>query len=226
MRLHPLALIAAILVPVTLSAQSGPFTVGPLKEAPPRELVEPVKETLAEDGYRIKDGQGKPFLDLWRRKGIPASAKPSGPKGTILFPILSEGELLGAVRYAAKGFDYRDQAIEPGVFTLRYGLQPVNGDHLGVSETRDYALLLPAARDASPDVPTRRKLESQSAEAAGSNHPAVLYLLASKDAGPSVVQDDSKMHWAVVLPLELTVKGDSTAVVLPVQLVIVGAAPQ
>ncbi|MEO6809127.1 MAG: hypothetical protein ABI353_08430 [Isosphaeraceae bacterium] len=226
MRLHSLALIAAILVPMSVSAQSGPFTVSPLKEAPPQELAGPVKETLALDGYRIKDGQGKPFLDFWLRKGIPASAKPAGPKGAILFPILVEGELLGAARYAAEGFDYRDQAIEPGVFTLRYGLQPVNGDHLGVSETRDYALLLPAARDTSPDVPTRKKLESQSAEAAGSNHPAVLYLLASKEAGPSVTQDDSKMRWTLVLPLALTVKGDSTAATLPVQFVIVGTAPQ
>jgi hypothetical protein len=143
-----------------------------------------------------------------------------------LFPILAEGELLGAARYAAEGFDYRDQAIEPGVFTVRYGLQPVNGDHLGVSETRDYALLLPAARDTTPDVLTRKTLETQSAEAAGSNHPAVLYLLASKDAGPSVIQDEPKMRWSLALPLKLTVKGDSGSATLPVQLVIVGAAPQ
>jgi hypothetical protein len=226
MRLQSLALVAAILVPMTVSAQTGPFTVSPLKEAPPQELAGPVKETLAQEGYQIKDGQGKPFLDLWLRDGIPASAKPAGPKGAILFPILVEGELLGAARYAAEGFDYRDQAIEPGVFTVRYGLQPVNGDHLGVSETRDYALLLPAARDTTPDVLTRKKLEAQSAEAAGSNHPAVLYLLASKDAGPSVIQDEPKMRWSLALPLKLTVKGDSGSATLPVQLVIVGAAPQ
>ena len=70
-----------------------------------------------------------------------------GPKGAVLFPVLAEGELLGALRFPGEGHDYRDQTIAKGVYTLRYGFQPVNGDHLGVSTYRDYALLVPAAKD-------------------------------------------------------------------------------
>ena len=113
-----------------------------LKEAPPAALGGAIRNVLSAQGYRILDESGRPFMDIWLRKAIPSSAKPAGPKGTIQFPFLSEGELLGACQFAAEGHDYRDQEIPKGLYTLRYGLQPVNGDHLGVSPFRDYALLL------------------------------------------------------------------------------------
>ena len=83
--------------------------------------------------------KGNTYAEFWLRKTIPASGKPTGPRGAVLYPILAEGELLGALRFPGEGHDYRDQTIAQGVYTLRYGLQPVNGDHLGVSPFRDYA---------------------------------------------------------------------------------------
>src|SRR6185312_11782542 len=128
MRPRHFAFLVALTAPLAASAQDGPFKVEPLKEAPPEALAGPVRGAMAPEGYRVTDGQGKPFLDLWLRKAVPASGKPSGPKGAILFPVLADGELLGAVRFAVEGHDYRDQAIAAGVYTVRYGLQPVNGD--------------------------------------------------------------------------------------------------
>ncbi len=82
--------------------------------------------------------------------------------------------MLGALRFPGEGHDYRDQSIGKGVYTLRYGLQPVNGDHLGVSPNRDYMLLLPAGKDATPVNIAKKPLEERSAESAGTSHPAVL----------------------------------------------------
>jgi hypothetical protein len=228
MRSIRLFALACLLAATAARAQDGPLKVETLKEAPPKALAGPVKEALNGQGYRIVDAQGKAFADVWLRKATPASGKPSGPKGAILFPVLADGELLGAVRFSAEGHDYRDQAIAAGVYTMRYGLQPVNGDHLGVSENRDYALLVPAAKDTSlTDLP-RKALETQSAEAAGTNHPAVFILLAppegSKDE-PAMVNDPGKMTWGLVAPLPLAVKGESAGAVLRVQLVVSGAAP-
>src|SRR5829696_6497017 len=107
------------------------------------------------------------------RHATPAQAKPAGPEGAVLFPVLQEGVLLGALRFPGEGHDYRDQTIASGVYTLRYGLLPVNGDHLGVSPNRDYALLLPAAKDKELAPLARKTLEERSAEAAGTSHPAV-----------------------------------------------------
>src|SRR5262245_15313251 len=108
--------------------QDGPLKVEATKDAPPAALAAPIKEPLDARAIQIAAGDGKPFAKIWLRKSIPASSKPAGSKGTILFPFLAEGELLGALELISEAHDYRDQAIPPGVYTLRYGLQPVNGD--------------------------------------------------------------------------------------------------
>jgi len=195
-------------------------------EGPPAGLSAGVKGTLGAGGHRVVDSQGKPLADLWLRKGIPASGKPAGPKGAVLYPVLAEGELLGAIRFAAEGHDYRDQTIAPGVYTLRYGLQPVNGDHLGVSTNRDYVLLIPAAKDGDvADLP-RKKLEERSAESVGTTHPAVLILLPAPEKlpdSPTMVNDEALSTWGALLTLPLAVPGEAAPVPLPVQLVVVGA---
>ncbi len=111
---------------------------------------------------------------------------------------------------------------------MRYGLQPVNGDHLGVSDFRDYVLLLPASKDKALAPPTRKQLEHRSAEAAGTSHPASFLLLLAppeRKSEPAAVHDAAKNTWSVVLPLRLQVKGQNPQVMTyPVQLVVVGAA--
>ena len=71
----------------------------------------------------------------------------------MLFPFLADGELIGVLQFATEGHDYRDQSIAKGVYTMRYGLQPVNGDHLGVSTIATTRCLLPAAKDQTLAIP-------------------------------------------------------------------------
>ncbi len=225
-------IVATLLVCVALASvetDQASMKVEALKEAPPKALGAAICGVLNAHGYRILDESGHPFMDVWLRKAIPSSAKPAGPKGTVQFPFLSEGELLGACQFVAEGHDYRDQEIPKGLYTLRYGLQPVNGDHLGVSPFRDYALLLPAAKDNSLDLPPRKQLEERSAEAAGTSHPAVLMLLSSPSEElkktPLMVHDSDKNTWSATLPLELLVKGQGGSLAYPVRLVVVGVGP-
>jgi hypothetical protein len=221
MSLHyPIVLTLALIAP----ASQESYKIEAVKEGPPAAVAAGVKGTLEANGYRVVDGQGKALADIWLRKAVPASGKPAGAKGAILFPVLADGELLGVVKFSAEGHDYRDQTIPAGVYTLRYGLQPVNGDHLGVSVNRDYVLLVPAAKDADPADLPRKKLEERSAESTGSSHPAIFLLLAApeKSASPAMIHDEAIMTWGAVLSLPLEVKGESSPVALPVQIVVVG----
>ncbi len=213
-------------VPAPVFAQES-YKIEALKEPPPSSLSAAVRETLADAGYKVVDGQGKTYAELWLRKSVPASEKPEGPKGTVQFPFLSEGELLGALRFPGEGHDYRDQSIVKGVYTVRYGLQPVNGDHLGVSPYRDYALLLPASKDTAAAPLAKKPLEERSAESAGTNHPAILLLMtppASAAPAPAITRDEEKNTWGAVIPLNLGVKGAAAPSPFNVQLIIVGAA--
>jgi hypothetical protein len=204
------------------------FKVSVLKEAAPASVSEEVRKATNAVGYRIEDPQGRTLADIWLRKSVPGSEKPSGPKEAVQFPFLADGELLGVVRFGSEGHDYRDQPIAKGVYTMRYGLQPVNGDHLGVSTYRDYSLILPAAKDQSLALPARKQLEERSAASAGTSHPAVFLLQeAPADASksqPAMLHDAEKNTWSVVFPLSVQVKGQDEMIVLPVRLVVVGAA--
>lgn len=214
------------MVPATAAVAQDSLKVESVKQGPPASVSPEILQAIdGQQAFRIQDGQGD-FARIWLRKATPGSDKPSGPKGVIQFPFLADGELLGVLEFAKEGHDYRDQAVAKGVYTMRYGLQPVNGDHLGVSTYRDYILLLPASKDKALAAPARKQLEEGSAEAAGTSHPASFLLLmapAGAKAEPSMVRDDEKDTWSVILPLKLQVKGGEP-VVYPVQLVVVGVS--
>ena len=217
-----------LLAGATTGIAQESIKVSVLKQPPPGSIAAPIRDDLNGHGYRIQDDQGRTFADIWLRKAVPSSERPGEPKGAILFPFLADGEVVGVLQFAAEGHDYRDQPIAKGVYTMRYGLQPVNGDHLGVSTYRDYSLILPAAKDRTLVLPPRKQLEESSAESAGTSHPAVFLLLAappdSSKSDATVIRDAEKNTWSVVLPLSLRVKGQSEGIPYPVRLVIIGAA--
>ncbi|MDE2507161.1 MAG: hypothetical protein KGM43_08125 [Planctomycetota bacterium] len=225
-RFRDVCLGVALCAFASYAAIGQEYKIEPLKTAPPAETVPAIRAVLNATGYRVVDGDGKTFAEIWMRSATPASGPPSGPQGAVGFPILSEGEVLGIVRYPGEGRDYRDQAIAQGVYTMRYGLQPVNGDHLGVSVFRDYVLLLQAAKDKDLGKLEQKTLRERSAEAAGSSHPAVLLMVAppASSAPPALVHDEEKNTWTAVLPLSLAVKGVAAPATLTIGVVIVGAA--
>lgn len=224
MSMSRLLLLVALLGLAPLSVWAQEYKIEPLKEASPEGVANEIRDALADSGFRVtKDGQ--PLVDLWLRKEIPASSAPGETKGAILFPFLTEGELLGAARYHEESYDYRDQVIDPGLYTIRYGLLPVDGDHLGVSPYRDYSLLVLAEEDAKVTDLAKKALHRQSADAAGTNHPAILVTIsAPKEAkAPSVQHDEQEDRWGAVLELPLKVEGGE-ATSFPIQLILVGAA--
>jgi hypothetical protein len=230
---HRFLLTASLLVAIPSASPAraeGPYKAEVLKEAPPASLAEAIKSELTPTAYRIVDSSGKPYADLWLRKTTPATGKPNGPSGTIQFPVLAEGTLIGAIRYGSEGQDFRDQAIPPGVYTVRFGLQPQNGAHLGKSPFRDYFLLLPAAKDTSAEILAKKPLDERSAEAAGTTHPACLELLAAtepaKSDDPKMTNDPEKNTWALVVPIPLAVKGDAAPSRLDVQVIVSGASAE
>jgi hypothetical protein len=106
-------------------------------------------------------------LDFWFVKSLPARTTP------LSWSALDEGTLIGAVRVASDFRDIRGRQIKAGVYTLRYGLQPQNGDHLGVSPFRDFLLLSPASVDTDPAPPGHDATVAMSTKTAGGSHPAV-----------------------------------------------------
>ena len=172
---------------------------------PPPELAPAISQALQQQGTKILDAGGKVYCEIWLRSTLPAGAKSA--EESVTLPTIPHGTLLGGIRFTAQGADRRGQSIKPGVYTLRYSLQPLNGDHLGVSLQRDFLVLSPAADDkdvnATPDFAT---LMGMSRKASGTPHPAVLSMWSAgaSDAAGFAKQGDS--DWV------LTTKIGSTAV--------------
>ena len=60
-----------------------------------------------------------------------------------------------------------------GVYTLRFALQPMNGDHLGVAPHREFLLVSPAAADTSVAPTGYQGTVDLSKQTTGAAHPAV-----------------------------------------------------
>jgi hypothetical protein len=222
-------LLAPLVVLTCSSLQAqGPLKVEPFTGPGPEELAAPIREELAQDGLRVLDPEGKPWVEIWLRKAVPATERPGQAKGTILFPFLTPGELIGSARFLSVGHDYRDQEILEGVYTLRYGLQPVNGDHLGVSSFRDYVLLVPADDDQSTASPSADDLNLSSSNAAGTNHPAVFLLeapLPDSPPPPAIVNDEANKRTSVLFELATVPKGSTEPAKASMRLVLIGVGP-
>lgn len=179
-----------LLIPlgVTLLVASD-FKVEALKEAAPADVSEAVRKEVSPAGTRVLRG-GKPFADFWFRGAVPAvdAAKGLG----ILYPTLRPGGLVGVVRFHAESADFKAQKFPAGVYTMRYAVQPEDGDHQGVTESRDFLLLCSAAADPSPDAMEVKDAIKLSAKMNGKKHPSVLYLVGGQGGTlPRVVADEA-----------------------------------
>jgi hypothetical protein len=141
---------------------------------PPSEVPAAFTGMLQQTGVRIVGPSG-PYCELWLR-----GQAPSGPKSTeegVTLPTIPQGALLGVIKFDGAAQDRRGQSLKPGIYTLRYSLYPVNGDHQGVAPQRDFALLVPIAQDSDPKAtPGFDALVALSTKASGTPHPAVLSL--------------------------------------------------
>lgn len=158
--------VVSIALAALLSAQPS-ISAQVHADAAPAALAAAVQAAVAPGGVRATVGSAT--LDFWFVKALPLKA---GSAATS-WAAVDEGTLVGAVRLGADFRDIRGRLIKPGVYTLRYGVQPQNGDHLGVSPFREFLLLSPAAADTSVAATGHDPTIEMSIKTVGGSHPAV-----------------------------------------------------
>ena len=127
--------------------------------APIRSLLTPVAKVAA----------GAATLEFWFVSSLPAGSASD-------WSGVAEGTVVGAVRVGGTFKEIRGKTVKPGVYTLRFGLQPQNGDHLGASPNREYLLLSPAAVDTDVKPLGFEGTVAISKQTLGASHPAALSL--------------------------------------------------
>jgi hypothetical protein len=212
-----------LIILVSGRAVAQDYRAEPLMQGPPAESLAPeVAGQIAAQGVKVVRG-AQTVAEIWPaktwsvREGFTAS-------NSELYP-LQVGALFGVIRYSDKGEDFRGREIPEGVYTVRYGLQPVDGNHLGTSETRDFLLLLPGKEDTNPQPMAEADMFELSPKVTATTHPTMLALLrADGDVKslPAVRHDDAAELWSV----RFAGKSQGKPEDLTVEMVIAGHFPE
>ena len=212
-----LVLLAASFV----AAEDGKLTV---VEKAPAGLADKVAATLNPSGQQVAV-DGTAIGAVWLVKQLEAKAD-FKPSLSVKYP-LTPGQLVGAIEVVKKSefTDFRGQDVAAGVYTLRYGQQPVDGNHVGTSDLADFLLAIPAKLDTDPALlKMSEAMHKLSAKTSGSNHPAIFSLLPPKpdEKTPALTHDTGKHFW--ILSLTADGKSGDAAVKVPLRVVIVGVS--
>jgi hypothetical protein len=187
----------------------------------PAGISASIAATVNPQGYRIQSGGGT-VCEVWLLKDLPVKLK-FKPSLNVKYPFQT-GQLVGVLRIGDKGeySDFRGQPVKPGVYTLRYGQQPQDGNHIGTSELADFLVAIPASidTDLKPLVPSE-KLHKASAKTVGGNHPAIFSLLAPEPAAAAAtLAKDDNDRWVLGVPAQ-AIRGGKK-IPLSLRLVVIG----
>lgn len=216
-RLTAIALWLAI-APVVSAAD---YSIKATEADPPKQLSDDMRKLLSKSCVQLLDAKENVLVELWLVKEVPAKATDAQIKNGLGYREVPSSTVVGAIRVAKNLLDYKKQKIPAGTYTLRVGIQPEDGDHMGTAPYNEFCLLCPAADDKKPNLIEVKELRELSAKTTD-NHPAVLVLFpGDKDAGdkPKLVSKAGG-HW--VMFVKVPVKVGEKKAVLPFGLNLIG----
>ncbi len=223
MTLRLLTMFIVIALSIDVIAEDHQLKV--VKTAP-KGLSKAIAANLNPNGYRITAGNG-PVCDFWMLKSV--ALKP-GFKETfsIKYPF-TPGQLIGALQ-VSKGIeftDFRGQVVDPGVYTLRYGHQPEDGNHIGTADIVDFLMAVPAKLDTDPKtIKDLEKLMKTSGKSVGATHPAIFSLqtIDEKIEKTELSHDEDHDFW--ILNFNANGKAKDKKVKVSMRLVAIGQSSE
>ena len=217
-RVLPVFLVLTLCAAAQVSAQG--YKVESAAAAAPTELSAAVRDALSPQALRVSGPSGV-VCEIWLRKTVPGQGETQNLG--VIYTQLQEGTLVAAIRFPADLKDYRRQTVKAGVYTLRYALSPVNGNHQGVAPQRDFLLAIPAAADQDPANVTAAQTIELSKKSTSTNHASVWSLMpgvGAAGAAPAITHDGDADLW--IAQFSVSIAGT------PVRmgLVVVGFGPE
>lgn len=190
--------------------------------SPPDGFPEGITAVVAPGAMKIT-GPERPYCELRLVKSL-SVPKEFQSTAAVRYPF-TPGELVGVLTVPRRSglTDFRGNSIERGAYTLRYGRQPMDGNHIGTSDLADFLVAIPADKDESPEpITDLARLYELSAGASGTAHPAIFSLQPAEAPSkePTLTHDENREFW--ILQFNASVQRDGKAAELPVRMVIVG----
>src|SRR5262245_11810815 len=171
----PMLVLGTLLAFLQVNASSAAeLAVKVADKEPPKELDTSIRAKLQTKAVQLLDGE-KPVYEFWFSAELPLQSKPASVGKAL--DALKQAVLLGAVAVSRDQRDYRDDELHAGVYTMRFALQPQDGNHLGTSEFNYFAVLTPAKIDNKLDgISDYKTLVKASSKETSTDHPVILSL--------------------------------------------------
>ena len=218
-------LFTTLLIAIALPLTAAEFAVKVATTPVPKDVSAAVKKTLGKNCIQLSMGE-KPWLEFWLRASLPLNAMPTKPEKAL--DALATATLLGVVRVHKSGRDYRDDDLYRGVFTMRYGKIPGDGNHLGATDYPYFAVLIPVTKDPKLDTyKTFKTMTKASLKETAAEHPMIISLRPAKKAGaePAIIEPAPE-HRSILFGAIGALKGSKTAIPFPLQVVFEGFGEQ
>ncbi len=207
---------------LALSASAATWSAKQEAAPAPTEVSDAIKALLSDQAVVIASDD-KPELTLWPVKEVPLTAAPESPAKAL--EKVGEASLLGVVQVHVDRRDYRDDEMPAGIYTVRMGLRPNDGDHLGTSDYVFFGVLIPASKDKTVNgYADHDKLSEASAEETAVFHPSILSFRpdSKPEAAALSLVELPEEHKAIRIPLNA--KAADAAHPLALELVVEGKA--
>ncbi len=200
-----LSILLSVFCASHVAAQgSAPIAATASDSPPPAGFAAPIAARLGKNGVRVTVAKGPVTLDFWWVDSLALKPGTSAPS----WDAVEEGTLVGVVTISSDFRDIRGKMLKPGAYTLRYGLQPENGDHLGASPFRNFLLLSPAAGDSNPAPAGHDGTIELSKASIGGSHPGVWSIDPPVAKEPALqLRQTSLKHDAVVMEVSVSRDG-------------------
>jgi len=194
------ATTAVLLLAIPASGIAQDYTLGQTADGPPADLSDAIRAYVSEAALTVSAADGDAIMDIWFARQLPAPGTPPIDPA-VSYGAMNEGVVLAVMRLHREHRDFRDQSVPPGTYVVRYLRQPDDGNHLGETTYRDFAVLVPAtARSVAPqsfDVTLGQALQLNTHPFTWGLWPAG-YVVAAEDPGLASFEPDK---WAVKLSL-------------------------
>jgi hypothetical protein len=206
-----MAIIAVLLALNLTNLCAAELTVRVADKEPPKDLDASIRAVLQQKAVQLMDGD-KAVWEFWLVGELPLQAKPASLAKAL--DALKQPALIGAVSVPKAMRDYRDDELAAGIYTMRFALQPQDGNHLGTAEFSYFAALTPAKLDTKPDgIADYKALVKASSKETSTDHPLILSLRpAGAEAGDApTLQGPASEHKSVRLKIPARSGGEKVS---------------
>ncbi len=190
------------------------------EDRPPPALCSPELSSRLAQRCMIVRSYAEEVLRFWWVRDLDSRPAPQR-ESRLAYPEIHPAALLGVVEVMTTWFDYLDQPIDHGVYTLRYLPAPPDPLHHSLLRWRDTLVLVPVLDD---EIPGRAweapRLQAAATDSSRSRHPRSMAIFPTpmrqgprRQDPPRLVANEFDQvmlaFWLETIPMSVVVSGSA-----------------